>query len=480
MDFEQAKKARTQHRRTIVIGLAAAIVVGAGWFALLNAVTSDAPPEPGPQPAVIAPTADPTQACPDPAAQTAACQARRDALEIWADVAEMADALSARAAMSWAPETFGPAIAALSRAEAHFAADQYAQASETFAEAGALFRETDAIGGDVFAAYLEQGRIALTTEQTDEAIAAFDMAVKIDPSSTAATSGLARAKTQKEVIDLFYRGGVARAENRLTAARDLYQQALALDPEYEKASDALTAVGSEIRAAQFSRHVSDGLAALSRQDATAAQAAFTRALEIRPGAREALDGRTQAEAMARSQTVRALIDQAGAAAQDEQWEAARTLYAQALAVEPSAQDAIAGNTEMDRLLGLESEINDLITRPERLSSRAVFQHAATILADAHALETQWTRLSSKTAMLSRLMTAMETPVRLTLKSDGRTAVSIQRVGTIGTFEEKGIDILPGTYAITGARTGYRDVRHEITVTPGSDPLTITVICSDEV
>jgi len=259
----------------------------------------------------------------------------------------------------------------------------------------------------------------------------------------------------------------------------LYQQALVLDPEYTKASAALTAVRAEIREAAFGRHVSDGLAALSRRDADAALAAFNRALEIRSEAQEALDGRAQAEAMARSQTVRALIAQAGDTAQDEQWDAARSLYAQALTLEPTAQDATDGLGQMDRLLGLDAEIGDLIARPQRLSSRAVFQHATNVLADARAVESDWPRLKSKTEALSRLMAAMQTPVRVTLKSDGRTAVSIQRVGAIGTFEQKDIDILPGSYAITGARAGFRDVRHEITVMPGSEPLTVTVMCNDE-
>jgi tetratricopeptide (TPR) repeat protein len=480
VDFEQARDARNRQRWTVIIGLAAAVVFCAVWFALLTTVTPDDHRQTAFPPSVASPGTEAAAApCPDPAAQTPACVARREALEVWAEVAAMADALSAREALSWAPETFGPAMTALETAEKQFAAEQFADAATTFADAGALFRQTDAIGGDVFAAYLEQGRSALENEQTDDAIAAYEMAAKIDPSSDVAIAGQQRARVQKDVIDLFYRGGIARAENRLTDARDLYQQALVLDPEYTKASAALTAVRAEIREAAFGRHVSDGLAALSRRDADAALAAFNRALEIRSEAQEALDGRAQAEAMARSQTVRALIAQAGDAAQDEQWDAARSLYAQALTLEPTAQDATDGLGQMDRLLGLDAEIGDLIARPQRLSSRAVFQHATNVLADARAVESDWPRLKSKTEALSRLMAAMQTPVRVTLKSDGRTAVSIQRVGAIGTFEQKDIDILPGSYAITGARAGFRDVRHEITVMPGSEPLTVTVMCNDE-
>jgi hypothetical protein len=61
----------------------------------------------------------------------------------------------------------------------------------------------------------------------------------------------------------------------------------------------------------------------------------------------------------------------------------------------------------------------------------------------------------------------DVPVSVALQSDNVTQVTIYRVGQLGTFAERSLDLVPGSYTVVGTRPGYRDVRREINVRPGA-------------
>ena len=81
------------------------------------------------------------------------------------------------------------------------------------------------------------------------------------------------------------------------------------------------------------------------------------------------------------------------------------------------------------------------------------------------------------ARLSALLPEFERPVRLTLVSDGLTQVSVQGVGAFGGFTHREVDLKPGRYTVLGTREGYRDVRRDVSVSPGQTQ-TINVSCYD--
>jgi hypothetical protein len=69
-------------------------------------------------------------------------------------------------------------------------------------------------------------------------------------------------------------------------------------------------------------------------------------------------------------------------------------------------------------------------------------------------------------------------VRLT--SDELTTVTLYRVGTLGAFSSRDVELRPGTYTVIGSRDGYRDVRETFTVRPGGSLPPINVICLEPI
>ena len=71
-------------------------------------------------------------------------------------------------------------------------------------------------------------------------------------------------------------------------------------------------------------------------------------------------------------------------------------------------------------------------------------------------------------------------MRVALESDNATVVVIHRVGPLGAFERREVDLLPGRYTVVGSRMGYRDVRREIEVQPGAAPPPVLIRCEERI
>jgi len=110
-----------------------------------------------------------------------------------------------------------------------------------------------------------------------------------------------------------------------------------------------------------------------------------------------------------------------------------------------------------------------------------------VLADARALletagaETdKGPRLTSQIAKLGELVEVASKPLPVRLESDQLTTVTLYRVGALGAFAAKDLELRPGTYTAIGSRDGYRDVRQTFTVRPGRNLPPISVVCVEPI
>ena len=69
---------------------------------------------------------------------------------------------------------------------------------------------------------------------------------------------------------------------------------------------------------------------------------------------------------------------------------------------------------------------------------------------------------------------------MALASDNATEVQIYRVGKLGLFDQRSLELMPGRYTIVGTRQGFRDVRKELNLLPGAPPPTLIVRCEERI
>jgi len=400
--------------------------------------------------------------------------------ELRAALGERLAQLEARSAQRWAGDELAAARRQLAAADAAAANRRYEDGLAALKAAGEQFDAIDRLAGTRLDEALAAGALALTEGRSADARASFELASQIDPSSATAQRGLKRAATLDEVLRLLAEGRAMEAEGRADAAVDLYEQALRLDPDTTAARESVARIRAEASNAEFARAVAQGLAALESGQLDAAREAFRRAERLRPGSAEARDGLAAIERAAGQASIEDHLAAARAAEQGERWSLALEEYRKALALDPRLLPAQQGVERAEPRAQLAAEIEVYLTRPERLSSGEVRAAARAALQRARTVSPGGPVLAGQITQLERLITAAETPVRVALSSDNATDVTIYRIGRLGAFERKDMELLPGRYTIVGSRSGFRDVRREIVVRAGGMPDTIVIRCEEPI
>jgi tetratricopeptide (TPR) repeat protein len=230
----------------------------------------------------------------------------------------------------------------------------------------------------------------------------------------------------------------------------------------------------------YAKAAGEGFAALGAGQLDKARRAFEKARALRPDGPEALAGLRRVEAARGTHTVSVRRAEAEDLEDEERWQDALDAYDAALRQDGSLAWAREGRLRAGARLQLGDSLQALIDHPERLSTARLRDEAAALLQTAEQQPSSGPVLRTQIARLTALLPVLDKPVRLSLVSDNRTQITIPSVGSFGSFARHDIDLKPGHYTVIGTRDGYREVRRDITVSPGEEYLTVNVSCSEPI
>jgi len=463
----------------VVLGLVAIVIV---FFVLPKWVTP-------PQPASKAPAAA-AKVAPKPEEKAAAekkeidfaelAKAKQAAEEVRTGIDERLQKLTARAADKWGGEEFIRSNALLADADKDFAAREYVTAEQKLNEIPPLLDVMEKRASTVLAEQLKAGALALQEGRSEDAKTAFDLASKIDPKNQVAARGLKRAGTLDQVLALLSTGERAEKEGDATTAADNYRKALALDAETKRASDGLARISSRQASDAFASAMARGYSALAAANYSQARDAFEAARRIRPDAPEIPQALKQIEQEQRTGVIGVKLQSAQQFEGQEKWADALKEYRAVLELDSTVAAANEGVARTSPRASLNEQLELYLTQPERLFSQPVRAAAKETLARAAGIANPGPVLSRQIKTLGEWLARADVPVPVSLQSDNVTQVTIYRVGALGVFQQRSLDLVPGSYTVVGTRPGYRDVRREISVMPGSAPAPIVIRCEDKI
>jgi eukaryotic-like serine/threonine-protein kinase len=404
-------------------------------------------------------------------------------------------ALEARGAQSWGGTDFAAARGRAAESVGAHDAGNLALARQRLGEASQLLDAVEHAAPAALAAQLDAGNRALNAGQQDLAGQAFDLAHRIDPQDARAMSGQARSQRLIGVSTLIADAQSAQSAHQYARAAQVYSQALALDPKNAQARSGLAQAQAALGDDNYARAAGEGFAALGAGRVAEARAAFERAARLRPNGPEALDGLRRVNAAdaggtAADHSVSGAAGNSATSAVDsvasmrthaeqlealERWDEAAALYEAALRDNGALSFAQAGKARAGARARLDHSLQALLDHPDRLAEAEVRDQASGLLETAQATTPSGPVLRSQIARLQILLPEFEKPVHVSLVSDSVTQVAILSMGNLGSFEQREIELKPGTYTVIGSRVGYRDVRRQITVSPG-EAQTVSVSC----
>lgn len=405
---------------------------------------------------------------------------RRETQDLLAKLLARQKTLEDMAVERWGAESYQAATELAASADEHYRQQAFEQARQGYTDSLKTFDQLIERSETLFEESLASGEAALQTGDIDAAKSAFTTARAIKPQSEAAQQGLERSAALADVLAAIEQGRDAQRDGDLDTAREHYEAALALDPESTRARELLAQTRQALKDRDFSRHMSQGFAALGSEQYAEAADAFQRALAIKPGAADARNALTQAQDQQTQVGISRLIANAEAQESREQWAEALASYEQALALDSNLAAARVGKIRTGTRADIDKKLRDILAHPERLTTPSVHSEYQQLHDDISQLPAPRDKLDRQQAQLKQQLALAITPVVLSIKSDNETRVTLYRVSELGQFEETEITLKPGNYTLVGTRDGYRDVRREFTLSANDPNPTITIQCNEKI
>nr|WP_298718200.1 serine/threonine-protein kinase [uncultured Steroidobacter sp.] len=462
----------------LALGLVAIAVV---FFVLPKVVERGQPAKQAPVVAAVAPAkVEDKPAEKKPLDFAALAKAKQAAEELRASIDERLQKLDARAAAQWGGEEFNRAKSLLAAADQDAAAREYTAAEQKLNEITPLLDVVEERAPQVLAERLKAGAEALQAGRSEDAKAAFELALKIEPNNQVAMRGLKRAGTLDQVLALLTTAEGQEKEGNATAALDNFRKALALDSEATRASQGINRITSRQAADAFASSMARGYSALAAANYSQAREAFEAARRIRPDAPEIPQALRQIEQEQRTGVIGVKLREAQQLESQEKWAEALKEYRSVLELDSTVAAANDGVARTSPRATLNEQLELYLTQPERLFSQSVRAVAKETLARASNIANPGPILSRQIKTLGEWLARADVPVPVSLRSDNITQVTIYRVGVLGAFEQRSLELVPGSYTVVGTRPGYRDVRREISVMPGAAPEPVVIRCEDKI
>jgi hypothetical protein len=468
-------------------GLGAAAIIGGVaaiafvFFALPRWVEQEQPARYKPAASSVpAKPAAPEEAAKKEVDFAALARAKQDADDRRGPIEDRLKKLAARAAEQWGGAEFKRANEELAAGDKDYEAREYVTALEHFTAIEPLLTTLEKRAGTVLAEQLKSGATALQEGRSADAKSAFGLAVKIEPGNKVAELGLKRANTLDEVLKLVAGAERMEKESNPVGAIEQFRKALALDAQAPRAADGIARIEARFASDAFASTMARGYAALAKADYAGARSAFEAARRVRPNAPEIPQALRQIEQEQRTGVISAKLSVAREQEGQERWADALKEYRAVVELDSTVAAAQEGIARVSPRAALNEQLELLITQPERLFSQPVRASARDTLSRAASIASPGPVLQKQMSTLKDWIARADVPVAIALQSDNLTQVTIYRVGQLGTFAERQLELVPGSYTLVGTRPGYRDVRREINVRPGAAPEPVVIRCEDRI
>ncbi|MDH3303738.1 MAG: protein kinase [Gammaproteobacteria bacterium] len=407
-------------------------------------------------------------------------RARFNAEMILGELLSNFETLERRSVQRWAGVQFKRAQELYAAGDKAYLERDYAAAERHYLDAiSAVEPLFDRIEPE-FQKALTGAQAAFEAGDRPEALRLYELAVAITPNSPVARAGYERTRNLQSVLQLVEQGLAYEKDLELDAAEASFSQAVKLDPLWEPAAEGLARVQRTRLEMEFDLRMSEGLAALAAGDYLAARAAFRMAESLIPGSPEPADGLLQVDQGLRLDNISALEQEALSLEQDEHWEAVATTYEEILKIDGNLSFAIDGLSHAREMSALHKQLDEYLSDPDKLSNPPVMQKATSLVVDITRMQDIGARLAAQRDELSRLLKRAATPVPVALLSDNLTNVSVYKVGNLGNFRSRELELRPGTYVAVGVRPGFRDVRLEFRVAPEIEMEPVVVRCEEAI
>ena len=361
-----------------------------------------------------------------------------------------------------------------------FSAGDYGKAYASIQQLTEQAQNTIADSKTAFDAALQAAQNAFDNNDYAPAKAAIDKALMLDNSSSAAQKLSERVDQLPEIADLVVKINTANAENNRQLELDLIKQLLTFTPEREALKQRAQQLTNALNTRQFQRQITQGNQALENANLSAAQTALAAAKRIYPDRPEVRDLANAIQIAQENQQISQLQASVASAESADNWVDVKTSLTKIQSLRPDDKAITEKLAVASDIVNLQNQLDKTLASPYRLADDAAGNNARELASAATQYQSQSASLAAKTRELKQVLTAINQPVDVNIRSDNQTHIVVRGVGIVGTTAAKTIQLKPGNYTFEGKRAGYRSMLKEVEVPLDQTAVTVTLICDEPV
>ena len=379
---------------------------------------------------------------------------------------------------AWGQVAYDSILEQANQADQRFLEEAYDESLKRYEAAAMALEQLTKQGEDLFAIAINKGLAALSIREKNNALKAFSEAIAIMPGDLRASEGLSRAKLIPEILDLMLQSERAELQGDIQSAHAYLKSIMVLDPLSAGIIEKIQVFDDLLSDQQHRDALSKAFGALENQDFDNAETLFRSILKGKNDNPEALAGLQQTIQRKTLARIQSLKKQATRSEDTGEWREALLAYEAALQVDGSLTFAREGKSRLQNFIRTSAQIETHIADPNALSSDEEYANAQDLMKEASRLTGRSQHFDDRLSEFEQILGEASTPISLILLSDNATDIRINKVGPFGIFSRSVISLRPGRYTLVGSRDGCRDIRKNIVVAKGMDP--VTIACNERI
>ena len=328
--------------------------------------------------------------------------------------------------------------------------------------------------------FLRNGNPVLAKEKFEEA-----GLIKINDPDV--IEGIYRAEVYEEIDKLIKESNLLIESNRINEAFLLSQRAFFLDKKNLNAKDLYENLALRILERDYAEFIKIGNLSIVNENVEEGLKAFNGALSLKPGSKIAKKGIQNLLIIQKRLKINKLFSEAENYEITEQWNKSFDAYQNIILEEENLTKAQSGFDRVKSIIKTKKNIELYLSNPQRLSENIIREDANNVLGLSEQIINDFYSLYQKTPKkfsnlknkLKKLISKMQIPVIVRFISDNKTTLIISRIGSFDPFNEKVINLRPGTYEIFGRKRGYKEKRLLINITSDFNK-SIRIVCNERI
>jgi len=361
-----------------------------------------------------------------------------------------------------------------------FGMENYTTAIENLSQLTSMAQQTLADRDDIFNSEIAAAKQALNDEHYNEGKLHITKALQLKQDDSEAQSINAKLEALPQLITLLKKADVAHIENNPQKEYASLVEAVRLASDRDDLKQRRDELAAQIKETQFSALIAQGLSHVDKKNIAAAQLNHQKAKALFPTRSEVSilhDAILTASARLGLQQAKT---QAKTAINQDDWAQAQLIYAKAAQRYPLDKEIRDGLQLASNMVDIQERVSDYINRSERLSSPNIFTAAQDTLIQADIMAPNSPSLTQNMAKLKVLLSKMDAPIAVFVKSDNKTYILVRGIGKVGTTLGRTIQLKAGSYTFEGIRSGYKSKLIEIRLPINTTSYQVEVICDEPI